>query len=305
MSWAPIILFGVMFLWTPPHYWPLSMKVRDDYARVGVPMLPVVASNRSSPPDRIYSWAWSASRSSSPPRLRRLVVTRRSRSWPAASLLGGARLQTPKAEGDRRKLKESGCSTGPITYVSLLFVAVAWTRSSGRGPARQDTHPARRRSIYPSVASWHGNRSRLTRRPSARWPPRPADRHFSKAHGGAEGQVAYIGERPVPHRPRRKDGGWATSWHDLRDRQQPWRSPASVHETSTASSRPSEDGPRNGPAWQHQVGGRVTARRPQRGARTARPATRRTVSRKTHPYPSPWRPLTRVCTTTLTPGFTR
>ena len=36
------ILFLVVFLWTPPHYWPLSMKYRDDYARVDVPMLAVV-----------------------------------------------------------------------------------------------------------------------------------------------------------------------------------------------------------------------------------------------------------------------
>ncbi|MDX2718630.1 heme o synthase, partial [Streptomyces stelliscabiei] len=46
MSWAAVILFLVIFFWTPPHYWPLSMKVKDDYARVGVPMLPVVASNK-------------------------------------------------------------------------------------------------------------------------------------------------------------------------------------------------------------------------------------------------------------------
>ena len=42
LSWAPFILFGIVFLWTPPHYWPLSMKYRDDYASVNVPMLAVV-----------------------------------------------------------------------------------------------------------------------------------------------------------------------------------------------------------------------------------------------------------------------
>jgi protoheme IX farnesyltransferase len=31
LTWAPVILFGVVFLWTPPHYWPLSMKYRDEY----------------------------------------------------------------------------------------------------------------------------------------------------------------------------------------------------------------------------------------------------------------------------------
>ena len=39
-----ILLFLVIFLWTPPHFWALAMKFKDDYARAGVPMLPVVAS---------------------------------------------------------------------------------------------------------------------------------------------------------------------------------------------------------------------------------------------------------------------
>ena len=43
LSWTPAVLFLVVFLWTPAHYWPLAIKYRDDYASVGVPMLPVVA----------------------------------------------------------------------------------------------------------------------------------------------------------------------------------------------------------------------------------------------------------------------
>lgn len=43
LAWAPVVLFLVIFFWTPPHYWPLSMKFKKDYARAGVPMLPVVA----------------------------------------------------------------------------------------------------------------------------------------------------------------------------------------------------------------------------------------------------------------------
>jgi protoheme IX farnesyltransferase len=42
LDWAPFILFLIIFLWTPPHYWPLSMKYKDDYAAAGVPMLAVV-----------------------------------------------------------------------------------------------------------------------------------------------------------------------------------------------------------------------------------------------------------------------
>lgn len=46
LGWAPVILFLIIFFWTPAHYWPLAIKYRDDYASVGVPMLPVVAPAR-------------------------------------------------------------------------------------------------------------------------------------------------------------------------------------------------------------------------------------------------------------------
>src|SRR5699024_3639835 len=46
VGWGAVLLFGVVFFWTPPHYWPLSIKFRKDYADAGVPMLPVVASER-------------------------------------------------------------------------------------------------------------------------------------------------------------------------------------------------------------------------------------------------------------------
>jgi protoheme IX farnesyltransferase len=43
VAWPAIALFAVIFLWTPPHFWALAMKFKDDYASAGVPMLPVVA----------------------------------------------------------------------------------------------------------------------------------------------------------------------------------------------------------------------------------------------------------------------
>lgn len=57
LSWAPFILFGVVFLWTPPHYWPLSMKYRDDYKSVGVPMLAVVRG-RAQVGLQVILYAW-------------------------------------------------------------------------------------------------------------------------------------------------------------------------------------------------------------------------------------------------------
>lgn len=44
LSWAPVVLFLVIFFWTPPHFWALAIRHADDYRAAGVPMLPVVAS---------------------------------------------------------------------------------------------------------------------------------------------------------------------------------------------------------------------------------------------------------------------
>jgi len=44
VGWPALLLFLVVFLWTPPHFWALAMRFKDDYAAAGVPMLPVVAT---------------------------------------------------------------------------------------------------------------------------------------------------------------------------------------------------------------------------------------------------------------------
>ena len=57
ISIAPLILFLIVFWWTPPHYWPLSMQYKDDYAKAGVPMLPVVADRKVVTKQIVlYSW---------------------------------------------------------------------------------------------------------------------------------------------------------------------------------------------------------------------------------------------------------
>lgn len=59
---AAFVLFLIVFLWTPPHYWPLSMKYLEDYRDAGVPMLPVVAKNEVVGRQIIlYAWAYFAS----------------------------------------------------------------------------------------------------------------------------------------------------------------------------------------------------------------------------------------------------
>ncbi len=44
LSWSALAFFMVIFFWTPPHFWALAIKYRDDYAAAGIPMLPVVAT---------------------------------------------------------------------------------------------------------------------------------------------------------------------------------------------------------------------------------------------------------------------
>jgi protoheme IX farnesyltransferase len=129
LAWAPFVLFLVLFFWTPPHYWPLSMKVKDDYERVGVPMLPVVAGNQVVARQIvIYSWV--------------MVLTSLTLWWPlgetswfyplVAGVLGAFWLKEAhglharaKAGVTGAKLKEMRLFHWSITYVSILFVAVA------------------------------------------------------------------------------------------------------------------------------------------------------------------------------------
>jgi protoheme IX farnesyltransferase len=57
VAWPALVMFGVIFFWTPPHFWALAMRYRDDYAAAGVPMLPVVATPEQVS-RRIVMYAW-------------------------------------------------------------------------------------------------------------------------------------------------------------------------------------------------------------------------------------------------------
>ncbi|MER5636688.1 heme o synthase [Kitasatospora sp. NPDC002227] len=128
VSWSALILFLVIFFWTPPHYWPLSMKVKDDYERAGVPMLPVLKGNLAVAKQIvIYSWVMVATSL--------LLWPLGHTSWlypTAAVLLGGFWLKEAhglyaraKAGVVGAKLKEMRLFHWSITYLTLLFVVVA------------------------------------------------------------------------------------------------------------------------------------------------------------------------------------
>lgn len=58
VGWPALVMFGIIFLWTPPHSWALAMKYREDYVAAGVPMLPaVMPAEGVSVRIVLYSWA--------------------------------------------------------------------------------------------------------------------------------------------------------------------------------------------------------------------------------------------------------
>ncbi len=126
ITWAPVVLFGVVFFWTPPHYWPLSLRFKDDYAAAGVPMLPVVAP-MSRVAKEIIGYAWAMALTSL------LLIPAAGMTWfygVAAVLLGGAFVA--EAHGLMRRVKRGDKDVkamrlfhGSISYLALLFLAVA------------------------------------------------------------------------------------------------------------------------------------------------------------------------------------
>ncbi|MDP9417857.1 MAG: heme o synthase [Actinomycetota bacterium] len=128
LAWAPVVLFLVIFFWTPPHYWPLSMRFRDDYATAGVPMLPVVAAARDVARQIVvYSWLMVAAS------LLLWPVARMTPAYAAVAAVLGA-LFLREAHGLHRRavagvpfaaLAPMRLFHWSITYLTLLFVAVA------------------------------------------------------------------------------------------------------------------------------------------------------------------------------------
>jgi protoheme IX farnesyltransferase len=125
LAWPPVVLFAVVFLWTPPHFWALAMQFRDDYAAAKVPMLPVVAAPEFVAARIIaYSWAMVAAS------LLLWPLSHTSPLYPiAAALVGGLFLRETYALRARVRaggpLKSTRVFHWSIHYLTLLFVAVA------------------------------------------------------------------------------------------------------------------------------------------------------------------------------------
>ena len=124
LTWAPVILFGIVFLWTPPHYWPLSMKYRADYQSVGVPMLAVVRG-RTQVGLQVVLYAWATVACS----LLLIPVAPMGIVYTVVAVLAGAwflyeahRLYgTAIRHGEVKPMRVFHSS---ISYLTLVFVAV-------------------------------------------------------------------------------------------------------------------------------------------------------------------------------------
>jgi len=130
-----VVLFAVIFLWTPPHFWALAMKFRQDYAAAGVPMLPVVAPATVVTRKIVaYSWAMVAASLALAP----------SAGWLYAAMaagLGGwflagahrlhaqvrAGAAAPSATAIRTRTEPMRLFHLSIAYLTLLFAVVAVT----------------------------------------------------------------------------------------------------------------------------------------------------------------------------------
>jgi heme o synthase len=122
VGWAPLVLFALMFVWTPPHFWALAIRYRDDYRSVGVPMMPAVTTfRRTAAQILVYSvlvagvslvFGWTAGMGPL--------------YWVSAAVLGAVfcamayRLWRTPTEAAAMQLFHWS-----ITYVTLLFTAMA------------------------------------------------------------------------------------------------------------------------------------------------------------------------------------
>lgn len=119
------ILFLIIFLWTPPHYWPLSMRYLEDYRDAGVPMLPVVAKNEVVGRQIVlYAWAYLAATLLLIPVVGMgliytvvAVIAGAWFTWESHRLYAEAKVGIPK--------NPMRLFHGSISHLTLLFVAIA------------------------------------------------------------------------------------------------------------------------------------------------------------------------------------
>lgn len=125
LSWTPVLLFLIVFFWTPPHYWPLSLRYKDDYAAAGVPMLPVTDTPHTVAKQIIiYSWVMVATT------IALIPVAGMTWLYSTIAIASGA-LFIYEAYALRSRVRQDLPDLNPmklfhwsITYLSLVFLAI-------------------------------------------------------------------------------------------------------------------------------------------------------------------------------------
>lgn len=121
---TPIVLFGIIFLWTPPHFWALAVRYRDDYAAANIPMLPVITDSAGVVRQIIiYTIAlWVLSGFLAPVAHLGIVF------FAVTMLLGGAFfLKAWSLRKDASPKKAMQLFAYSITYLTVLFLAMGIT----------------------------------------------------------------------------------------------------------------------------------------------------------------------------------
>ncbi len=125
LAWTPVLLFLIIFFWTPPHYWPLSLKFKADYAAAEVPMLPVVASaRRVAVETMLYTVAMVATTL--------VLVPVAGMTWIYAGValvagawfLAGTVRMYVRVQRGARALGEMRLFRDSITYLTVVFAAI-------------------------------------------------------------------------------------------------------------------------------------------------------------------------------------
>ncbi len=125
LAWAPVLLFLIIFFWTPPHYWPLSMKFSGEYAEAHVPMLPVVAPTRRVAVEMVaYTVAMIAATLALVPLADMTWVYAAVAAGSGAWFLAGCIRLLRRANEGKRKLHEMRLFRDSITYLTVVFAAI-------------------------------------------------------------------------------------------------------------------------------------------------------------------------------------
>jgi len=138
----PLVMFLIIFLWTPPHFWALALNRRDEYARAGVPMLPVVAGRSATTRQILVYSALLAAASVLPWALGFAGPIYGVIAAICGALFLWLAFQLSRSgEADRRAAHRLFVFS--ISYLFVLFAAVSIDRSANSSPSIRSSHGAR------------------------------------------------------------------------------------------------------------------------------------------------------------------